>query len=55
MLVPMCLSRPDRAYHYALICTVASVVGGLLGYVIGASSSRPWPSPCSPPTATPTR
>ncbi len=36
MLVPMCLSRPERAYHYALICTVASVIGGLLGYVIGA-------------------
>ena len=36
MLVPMCLSRPERAYHYALICTIASVIGGLLGYLIGA-------------------
>jgi membrane protein YqaA with SNARE-associated domain len=35
MLVPMCLARPDRAYRLALICTVASVVGGLLGYAIG--------------------
>ena len=32
MLAPMCLARPDRAYWYALICTVASVLGGILGY-----------------------
>lgn len=36
MLVPMCLSRPDRAYRSALICTVTSVLGALLGYAIGA-------------------
>lgn len=36
MLVPMVLARPDRAVRYALICTAASVVGGLLGYAIGA-------------------
>ena len=35
MLIPMCLARPDRAYHYAFICTVTSVIGGLLGYAIG--------------------
>ena len=35
MLIPMCLARPDRAYRYALICTIASVLGGVLGYVIG--------------------
>src|SRR4051794_39984519 len=35
MLVPMCLARPDRAYRYALICTIASVLGGILGYAIG--------------------
>jgi membrane protein YqaA with SNARE-associated domain len=36
MLLPMVLARPDRAWFYALICTVASVLGGLLGYAIGA-------------------
>jgi membrane protein YqaA with SNARE-associated domain len=36
MLVPMVLARPDRAWFYALVTTVASVVGGLLGYAIGA-------------------
>lgn len=35
MLAPMVLARPDRAYFYATVCTVASVLGGLLGYLIG--------------------
>ncbi len=35
LLIPMALARPDRAIRYALICTVASVVGGMLGYLIG--------------------
>lgn len=35
MLVPMVLARRDKAYLYAAICTVASVVGGMLGYAIG--------------------
>ncbi len=35
LLIPMALARPDRAVRYALICTVASVVGGMLGYLIG--------------------
>lgn len=35
MLLPMCLARPGRAYRYALICTIASVTGGILGYAIG--------------------
>jgi membrane protein YqaA with SNARE-associated domain len=35
MLVPMMLARPDKAWFYALICTIASVIGGIFGYVIG--------------------
>ena len=35
MLVPMMLARPDKAWSYALICTISSVIGGILGYVIG--------------------
>ncbi len=35
MLIPMCLARPDKAFRYALICTIASVLGALLGYAIG--------------------
>ena len=36
MLIPMSLARPRRAWLYALVCTAASVVGGILGYAIGA-------------------
>ena len=35
LLVPMCLARPERAWRLALLCTAASVLGGMLGYVIG--------------------
>ncbi|MBU0557508.1 MAG: DedA family protein [Alphaproteobacteria bacterium] len=35
LLGPMCLSQPRRAFSFAFICTVASVLGALLGYVIG--------------------
>lgn len=35
LLGPMCLARPERSFRYAAICTVASVVGALLGYAIG--------------------
>jgi membrane protein YqaA with SNARE-associated domain len=35
LLVPMALARPERAYRFALICTAASVIGGMLGYLIG--------------------
>jgi membrane protein YqaA with SNARE-associated domain len=36
LLVPMALARPDKARLYAFVCTVASVLGGLVGYAIGA-------------------
>ncbi len=36
MLIPMSLARPKAAWLYAAICTAASVLGGLLGYAIGA-------------------
>ncbi|GMO12121.1 MULTISPECIES: YqaA family protein [Bradyrhizobium] len=36
MLIPMSLARPQRAWVYAMVCTITSVLGGLLGYAIGA-------------------
>ena len=36
VLVPMMIARPQRAYCYALLCTLASVLGGLVGYALGA-------------------
>jgi len=45
LLVPMTLAQPKRAWRYASICTLASVLGGLVGYAIGyfllASVGRP--------------
>jgi membrane protein YqaA with SNARE-associated domain len=35
MLAPMSMARPERATMYALLTTLASVVGGLFGYLIG--------------------
>jgi membrane protein YqaA with SNARE-associated domain len=36
MLIPIALAYPQRAYIMAAWCTVASVLGGLVGYAIGA-------------------
>lgn len=35
MLIPMVLADRTRAFRIALVCTIASVLGGLLGYAIG--------------------
>lgn len=35
MLAPMSLANPRRAWLFALITTLASVAGGMLGYFIG--------------------
>ena len=35
MLAPMVFARPERAWFYATVCTVASVLGGIAGYLIG--------------------
>ncbi len=35
LLIPMCASRPDRAIRFGFITFVTSVLGGMLGYLIG--------------------
>lgn len=35
MLIPMVLAQRSRAWAYALLATVSSVIGGLAGYAIG--------------------
>ena len=35
LFLPMCLARPERAYRYALVATVFSVLGGIAGYFLG--------------------
>ncbi|MDT8326986.1 MAG: YqaA family protein [Roseovarius sp.] len=36
LIIPMILARPSRAWLIATVALVASVIGGLLGYAIGA-------------------
>ena len=36
LMIPMILARPSKAWLIALVALVASVLGGLLGYAIGA-------------------
>lgn len=35
LMIPMIIARPSRAFLIASVATVASVLGGLLGYYIG--------------------
>jgi membrane protein YqaA with SNARE-associated domain len=35
LFLPMALAKPERAYRYALIATVASVLGGIAGWYLG--------------------
>lgn len=45
MLAPMTLARPEKAWFYAGLTTVTSVLGGLLGYFIGSFAFQfiePW-------------
>ena len=45
MLAPMSLAKPERAWFYATLTTLSSVLGGLFGYAIGLfalSLAEPW-------------
>lgn len=35
MLAPMVMARPKRAWHYAALTTLTSVLGGAVGYLLG--------------------
>lgn len=35
MLAPMVIARPERAWFLAALVTITSVIGGLIGYLIG--------------------
>ena len=40
LLVPMVLAQPKKAWRYAIIGTVASLLGGLIGYAIGQAIAK---------------
>jgi membrane protein YqaA with SNARE-associated domain len=35
LYLPMAIARPDKAYRYALVATIASVLGGIAGWLLG--------------------
>lgn len=35
LFLPMALARPERAYRYAIVATVFSVLGGIAGWYVG--------------------
>jgi len=45
MLAPMALSQPNRAWQFALITTIASILGGIAGYCLGYFAFEAWLSP----------
>ena len=36
LLIAMCLGQPKSGFRFAAFCAIGSVIGGLLGYLIGA-------------------
>jgi len=41
LLITMDLAKPEKALFYALVCSVASILGGIVGYGIGYWGGRP--------------
>lgn len=42
MLAPMSLSQPDKAWRFALITTITSILGGIAGYALGYFAFDLW-------------
>lgn len=45
LLLPLCLGDRRKAFKFALICTVGSVLGGIVGYFIGWALREPVAEP----------
>ena len=45
LLAPMVLSKPHKAWYFATLTTVASVLGGAVGYALGYFMFEPWIQP----------
>ena len=45
LLAPMVLSKPDKAWSFATLTTVSSVLGGAVGYALGYFMFEPWIQP----------
>lgn len=45
LLAPMVLAKPYKAWHYAALTTIASVLGGVTGYFLGYFMFDAWIQP----------
>jgi membrane protein YqaA with SNARE-associated domain len=45
LLAPMVLAKPKKAWFFASLTTVASVIGGSVGYCLGYLMFEPWIQP----------
>ena len=45
MLAPMSLSQPTRAWYFAMLTTLMSVIGGIAGYFLGYFAFEAWLQP----------
>lgn len=41
LLIALCVAQPERSLWFALVCSVASVIGGIAGYGLGWAGGRP--------------
>ena len=41
LLIAMDLAKPNKAIYYSAVCTIASAIGGIIGYFIGKIGGRP--------------
>lgn len=45
LLAPMVLAQREKAWHFAMLTTVSSVLGGIVGYGLGYLMFDPWIQP----------
>ena len=45
LLAPMVLAKPEKAWRLASLTTIASIMGGAVGYLLGYLMFEPWIQP----------
>ncbi len=35
LLIPLCLGNRHKSFYFAFLCTISSIIGGIIGYYIG--------------------
>jgi membrane protein YqaA with SNARE-associated domain len=45
LLAPMVLAKPEKAWQFASLTTLSSIIGGSVGYLLGYLMFEPWIQP----------